>query len=164
MKIMVFTEGTITMHKNTVGRSREEIVQQVKVKEPSVKEYTSYVPIGDAVKKLTSWKNQGAEILYLTSRRKSDEIEAVRAVLKRFDFPDGQLLFRLGDEGYKDVAEKVVPDVLIEDDCESIGGTEEMTITHVNPETKTKIKSIPVKEFGGIDHLENKISALLQTK
>ena len=152
------------MHKNAVGRSREEIMQQVKAKEPSVKEYTSYVPIGDAVKKLTSWKNQGAEILYLTSRRKSDEIEAVRAVLKRFDFPDGQLLFRLEHEEYKDVAEKVVPDVLIEDDCESIGGTEEMTITHVNPETKTKIKSIPVKEFGGIDHLENKISALLQTK
>ncbi|HBE89708.1 MAG: hypothetical protein A3E37_01620 [Candidatus Andersenbacteria bacterium RIFCSPHIGHO2_12_FULL_46_9] len=164
MKIMVFTEGTITMHKNAVGHSHEKIVQQVKAKEPSVKEYTSYVPIGGAVKKLTSWKNQGAEILYLTSRRKSDEIEAVRAVLKQFNFPDGQLLFRLGDEEYKNVAERVMPDVLIEDDCESIGGTEEMTITHVNPETRAKIKSIPVKEFGGIDHLENKISALLQTK
>jgi len=152
------------MHKNAVGRSHEEIVQQVKAKEPSVKEYTSYVPISGAVKKLTSWKNQGAEILYLTSRRKSDEIEDVRAVLKHFNFPDGQLLFRLENEEYKNVVERIMPDILIEDDCESIGGPEEMTITHVNPEAKAKITSIPIKEFGGIDHLENKISALLQTK
>jgi len=152
------------MHKNAVGCSRTEIVKQVENKEPSVKVFSSYVPIGEAVKKLTSWKNQGAEILYLTSRRRSDEIEAVRAVLKRFNFPDGQLLFRLGDEEYKDVAEKIMPDILIEDDCESIGGTEEMTITHVKPEAKTRIISIPIKEFGGIYHLENKISALLQTE
>jgi hypothetical protein len=160
MKIMVFTEGTITMHKTAVGRSRLEIVQQVKDRDPSVKEYTSYVPIGDAVKKLTSWKNQGAEILYLTSRKKSDEIDAVCAVLKRFNFPDGQLLSRIGNETYKDIVEKNVPQVLIEDDCESIGGSKEITITNVSPETKNKIKSIPVKEFGGIDHLENKISYL----
>lgn len=161
---MVFTEGTITMHRNAVGHSRSEIVQQVKDKDISVKEYDSYVPIGDAVKKLISWKNQGAEILYLTSRRRPDEIEGVRATLKCHNFPDGQLLFRFDGEDYKDVAERIMPDVLIEDNCESIGGTEEMTITHINPEKKDKIKSIAVPEFGGIDHLENKISALLQTK
>jgi hypothetical protein len=164
MKIMIFTEGTITMHKNAVGCSRAETVKQVENKEPSVKDFNSYVPIGDAVKKLTSWKDQGAEILYLTSRRKPQEIEAVRSVLKRHNFPDGQLLFRQENEEYKDVAERIIPDVLIEDDCESIGGTKEMTITHVKPEIKAKIKSIPVKEFGGIDHLENKISALLKNK
>ena len=152
------------MHRNAVGHSRAEIVQQVKDKEASVKNYGSYIPIGDAVKKLTSWKNQGAEILFITSRRKPEEVEAVRATLKRYNFPDRQLLFRLEGEEYKDVAERIMPDILIEDDCESIGGTEEMTITHINPEKKVKIKSIPVTEFGGIDHLENKISALLQTK
>lgn len=161
---MIFTEGTITMHKNVVGCSRIEIVTQVENEELSVKVFNSYVPIGDAVKKLTSWRNQGAEILYLTSRRKPQEIEAVRSVLKRHNFPVGQLLFRQENEEYKDVAERIVPDVLIEDDCESIGGTKEMTITHVKPEIKVRIKSISVKEFGGIDHLENKIAALLKNK
>jgi hypothetical protein len=41
--------------------------------------------------------------------------------------------------------------VLIEDDCESIGGEKEMSITDVRPEIKRKIKSIVVKEFEGID-------------
>jgi hypothetical protein len=41
----------------------------------------------------------------------------------------------------KNVAEKLMPDIFIEDDCESIGGTQEMTSTH--------------KEFEGIDRLPN---------
>jgi len=160
MRILIFTEGTIIMHKNAVGHTRDEIVQQVEDKEKSVHDYKSYVPVGNAVKKLQNWKNNGAEILYLTSRRKPEEIQQIQNVLKKFKFPDGQLLFRQKDEEYKDVAEKIIPDVLIEDDCESIGGIDEMTITHVKSEIKNKIKSIPIKEFSGIDHLPDKISAL----
>ncbi len=55
-----------------------------------------------------------------------------------------------------------MPDVLIEDDCESIGGAGEMVITHVKPEIKTKIKSFAVKEFEGIDHLPDKVFELLE--
>jgi len=160
MKILIFTEGTIIMHKNAVGHTRDEIVKQVEDKEKSVHDYKSYVPVGNAVKKLQNWKNDGAEILYLTSRRKSEEIQQIQNVLKKFKFPDGQLLFCQKDEEYKDVAERIIPDVLIEDDCESIGGIDEMTITHVKSEIKKKIRSISIKEFGGIDHLPNKISAL----
>ena len=160
MKILIFTEGTIIMHKNAVGHTRDEIVKQVEQKEKSVHDYKSYVPVGNAVKKLQNWKNDGAEILYLTSRRKPEEIKQIQNVLKKFSFPDGQLLFRQKNEEYKDVAERIIPDVLIEDDCESIGGIDEMTITHVKPEIKKKIASIPIKEFGGIDHLPDKISAL----
>ena len=153
------------MHKNALGRTRDEIVKQSKgffliFREKSVHDYKSYVPIGDAVKKLQNWKKDGAEILYLTSRRKPEEIQQIQNVLKKFKFPDGQLLFRQKNEEYKDVAERIIPDVLIEDDCESIGGIDEMTITHVKPEIKKKIVSIPIKEFGGIDHLPDKISAL----
>ena len=161
---MIFTEGTIIMHKNAVGHTREQIVQQVLDKEPSIADYDSYVPIGDAVKKLTKWKSYRAEIFYLTSRRKLEEIDKIKSVLKRYNFPDGQLLFRQEDEKYKDVAEKIMPDILVEDDCESIGGTEEMVITHINLILKTQIVSLPVREFSGIDHLENKISAYLQKK
>ena len=53
-----------------------------------------------------------------------------------------------------------ITDVLIEDDCESIGGQAEMTITYVSPEKKKQIKSIPVPEFGGIDHLPDDIDKL----
>ena len=162
MRILIFTEGTIIMHKGAIGHSQEEIVKQVENEQGSVHDYKSYVPIDDAVKKLHSWKKDGAEILYLTSRRKPKEIEDIKQVLKKHNFPDGQLLFRRKSEEYKDVAERVVPNVLVEDDCESIGGIDEMTITHVKPEIEKKIKSIPIKEFGGIDHLPNKISALMK--
>ncbi len=148
------------MHKNAVGHTRDEIVQQVENKEKSVHDYKTYVPVNNAVKKLRNWKNDGAEILYLTSRRKPEEIKQIQNVLTKFRFPDGQLLFRQKDEEYKDVAERIIPDILIEDDCESIGGIDEMTITHVKHDIKKKIKSIPIKEFGGIDHLPDKISAL----
>ena len=165
MRILIFTEGTIIMPKNAVGHTREEIVKQSKgffwlFRDKSVRDYKSYIPIGNAVKKLWNWEKDGAEILYLTSRKKPEEIKQVQNVLKKFKFPDGQFLFRRKNEEYKDVAERIIPDILVEDDCESIGGIDEMTITHIKTEIKKRIKSIPVKEFGGIDHLPDKISAL----
>ena len=150
------------MHKNAVGHTRDEIVKQVEAKEKSVHDYESYVPVGNAVKKLQNWKKDGAEILYLTSRRKSKEIKQIKNVLKKHNFPNDQLLFRRKNGEYKDVAERIIPDILVEDDCESIGGIDEMTITHVKTEIKKKIQSIPIKEFGGIDHLLDKISALMK--
>lgn len=123
-------------------------------------QYDSYVPIGLAVKKLQTWKHDGSTILYLTSRRKPKEIRQIQNVLKKFRFPEDQIFFRRKNEGYNHVAERVLPDVIVEDDCESIGGIDEMTITHIKPELKKKIKSIQVKEFGGIDYLPDNISAL----
>jgi hypothetical protein len=159
MKIMIFTEGTIIMHKHGKGKTRAEIVKQVEEKDnkKQIYDFASYVPIGKAVEKIKKWKKNGAEIIYLTSRRKSKEIEAVANVLKKYKFPKGELLFRKRLESYKKIAERVIPDVLIEDDCESIGGEKEMTITHIKPSIRAKIKSIPIKEFGGIDHLPDKI-------
>ncbi|MDD5739646.1 MAG: hypothetical protein PHO20_02675 [Candidatus Peribacteraceae bacterium] len=160
MRIIVFTEGTILMHKNAVGHTRKEIILQANDMEPSIHEFASYLPIGRAAEKLSKWKSQGAKIVYLTSRRKPEEIHAVSNVLKTHRFPDGPLLSRKDGEEYKDVVERVTPDVLIEDDCESIGGVNEMTITHVKPETKQKISSIVIKEFGGIDYLPDQVALL----
>lgn len=67
---------------------------------------------------------------------------------------------RRDKESYNDIAETLMPDVLVEDDCESIGGAEQMTITWVRPDIKNRIKSIVVKENGGIDHLPDNISSL----
>jgi hypothetical protein len=160
MRILVFTEGTIIMHRGGIDHTRKEIARQVREKERTIYDWASYVPVGNTVTKLRTWANQGADILYLTSRTKPDEVEIIKGVLKKHGFPVGQLLFRREGQQYKDVAESVIPDVLVEDDCESIGGADEITITHVKPEIRKRIKSIPTKEFGGVDHLPDAIAAL----
>ncbi len=160
LKMLVFTEGTIIMHKNAKGHSRKEIVKQVKENEKSVHDYSSYISIGKAAKKLRAWRGKGVLISYLTSRKKPKEVKSVHEVLKKHGFPKGRLLFRKGSQQYKDIAEKIVPDILIEDNCESIGGIKEMTVTHIKPKIKKKIKSIVLREFGGIDSLPDSINRL----
>lgn len=160
MKILIFIEGTILMHKNGKGIPREEIVKQVEEKETSVKDYSSYIFIGNAGEKIKKWEDDGATIVYITSRKELKEIKMIRNVLKRYNFPDCDLVFRRKWESYADVAERVMPDILIEDDCESIGGKAEMTYTNIKDELKIKIKSVVIKEFGGIDDLSDKVSML----
>lgn len=150
------------MHKSAERKSREERVQQVRNKDSSVLDYTSYIPVSNATEKLKSWEKQGAEILYLSSHETPDDVEKDKSVLEKYDFPKGQIFYRQNGESYKDIAERIIPDILIEDDCESIGGEKEMTITFVKPEIKKKIKSIVVKEFSGIDNLPDKIDDLLK--
>lgn len=157
MKILVFTEGTILMHSSGAHVSRETRVEQVKDKEKSVHNYSTYVPIGNAIQKLNTWSTKGAKIYYITSRKTPEEVQQIQSVLHRNGFPEGELLCRQSGEEYKDVAERLIPDVLIEDDCESIGGIPEMTYTNIKPEMKSKIIHYPVKEFGGIDHLPNEL-------
>ncbi|UCG95460.1 MAG: hypothetical protein JSV92_00185 [archaeon] len=158
MKILIFTEGTIIMHKNGAGHKREEIVKQVIEGDESVRDFASYIPVGNAVEKLKRWKGQGAEILYLTSRKEEKEVNDIKNVLKKFGFPGGQLHFAESVE-YKDVVERIEPDILIEDDCESIG-KEEIICPTLNPELKTK--TIIIREFGGIDHLPNILEDLIK--
>lgn len=126
----------------------------------SVTDYAGYVPIGNAVEKIRKWQKQGNKIIYLTSRRTHKQVNDIQSVLQRYNFPVGILEYRKEGEEYKDVAERIMPDFLIEDDCESIGGEKEMTYPQIKSEAKTKIKSIVVKEFGGIDHLPELISSL----
>ncbi|MEM4359517.1 MAG: hypothetical protein QXT45_03230 [Candidatus Bilamarchaeaceae archaeon] len=140
MKILVFLHDTTIMHKNAIGHTREEIVKQIKDKEKSVHDYKSYVPIRKAVKKLQNWKNDGAEILYLSYHETAEDVEKDKFVLKKYGFPDGQVFFSQRGEQYNDIVEKIIPDISIEDDCESIGGKDEMAITHVRPEIKKEDK------------------------
>lgn len=161
MKILIFTEGTVIMPNYEPGTIREDRVRLSINQEPFIHDFKTYIPNGNPIEKILAWKKQGAEIYYLTSRTTEREINDIRDVLTKFGFPDVQnLLFRKEDEGYKDVAERLIPDVLIEDDCESIGGEVEMTYPHIKEDIKSKIKSVIVKEFGGIDHLSDKISDL----
>ncbi len=163
MKILVFTEGTLLIDKEWVGLPREEMVRRSKSSQSSG-DFGASVPVGQAVAKLRAWQRRGAEIAYLTSRTQAEEVEAIATVLKRHGFPAGQLWFRQPGERYEDVAERVRPDVLIEDDCESIGGEVQMTYPHVRPELKARIISIVVKEFGGIDYLPDDVRDLVDTR
>lgn len=162
MKIMVFLHGTAIMHRSALGQAREKRVRQVLERDESVHDYASYVPVGNAVQKLQAWRENGAEIHYLSSHIKTENIEKDKLVLRKFGFPEGPIHFRRSGEEYKDIVESVLPNVLIEDDCESIGGEIEMTYPHIRPDLKPVIKSIIVKEFGGIDHLPDNLSDLEQ--
>ena len=132
---------------------------QYSVEPGSPYDFTNYIPIGHVLEKLLRWKKQGTTILYLTSRRIKNEIEAIKTILKKYNFPDADnLYFRHQGEDYKDVAQKLMPDVIVEDDCESIGGEIEMTHPHIRDDLKKKIKSIVIKEFAGIDHLPENVT------
>ncbi|MFH0770390.1 MAG: hypothetical protein V1926_03350 [Candidatus Peregrinibacteria bacterium] len=158
MRILVFLHGTVLMHRTGRGKTRKERVRQVLSSDSSVVEYRSYIPIDDAVAKLQKWAKQGADILYLSSHTDAKVAKEDAKVLEHHKFPKGQIFYRAKGERYADVIERVKPDVLIEDTCESIGGEGEMSSPHVSPALKKTIRIHVVLEFGGIDHLPDTIA------
>ena len=173
MKILIFLQGTLIVHGSAAGKTREEIIKQVVVQDDSVRDFENYIPVGKAAQKLQGWSAQGTEISYLSAltenkKARGDELvgqEGLRAeenVLRKYGFPTGNIYHRERNEDYKDVIERIspLPDILIEDDCESIGGEKEMTYPSLNSEIKDKIRSIVVKEFSGIDRLPDNILLL----
>lgn len=135
-KIMIFAEGTILKPKSLLW----------------LYSHKSYIPIGNAVSIIKAWSEQNVEIVYCTSRREK-QAKDVAQLLKQYGFAGTRLYYREPKKRYQDIVEDVQPNVLIEDDCKSIGGSWQMCITQVSPERKASIQSIVVKEFGGIDHL-----------
>jgi hypothetical protein len=140
---MIFAEGTVLKPKSLL----------------TIYNHRTYIPIGNAADLTGAWNQQEAEILYCTSRR-GKHAEEIARLLLRYGFAGSKLYYREGRQKYKDIVESVRPDILIEDDCRSIGGSWQMCITHVEPQIKASIKSIVVKEFKGIDHLPSSVEAL----
>lgn len=136
IKIMIFAEGTILKPKSFLTRYNHK----------------SYIPIGNAVFLISGWVEQGAEIIYCTSRKGKQAVEVAK-LLQKYNFQGTRLYYRDRQQKYKDLVEFVHPNVLIEDDCKSNGGSWQMCITHIEPKMKDTITSIAVKEFKGIDHL-----------
>ncbi len=134
--IMIFLEGTILKPKSKWF----------------LFSFQNYVPIGRCAAILSRWHEQGMSISYCTSRKRRG-VSVMIDLLKRFELPGERLYYRGKAEGYKDIVETVKPDVLIEDDCKSIGGASQMCITRVCPEIKQGIKSVVVREYKGIGHL-----------
>jgi hypothetical protein len=161
MRLLVFLHGTVLMHAGAVDVTRAERVAQVRARHPTVREYAAYVPVGDAVAKLRRWQDAGAVVDYLSSHRNPDDVALDAAVLRTYGFPSGRLLARLPGETYGDIAGREAPDVLIEDDCESIGA-DQITYPQIAPPLRAHIKSIIIPEFRGIDHLPDDPQALLR--
>ncbi|MEG0367137.1 MAG: hypothetical protein RR585_09895 [Coprobacillus sp.] len=138
--IMVFVEGTILKPKHWY----------------TLYNHNSYIPIGRSVEIINNWKNQGASIIYITSR-KGKQAKEISNILIKHGFCQTSLVCRSEGEKYSDIIEEICPDILIEDDCRSIGGAWQMCITHVKPEIKDKILTIVVKEFKGIDELPKSV-------
>lgn len=145
--IMIFTEGTIIMHSSLLD----------------LYDYSKYQPIGSCIEKINSWKAQDANIVYCTSR-KERQVSIIADILKKHGFCGTRLYYRDDNQTYSQIVEQVKPNVLIEDNCKSIGGKSQMCITHVSDEIKQQIRSIAVDEFKGIDYLPTKISDLLYAK
>ena len=159
-RILVFLHGTSIMHKNALGLSRDEIIKQIKDDiDYLISDFATYIPIGNVVKKLTSWQNQGAKILYLSSHMSLENVINDETVLRKYNFPKGPIFFRK-DNDWNFPIKEARPDILIEDNCESIGGEHQMTYPNLKMELKSKFNSIVVKEFGGIDNLPDNIDEL----
>ena len=153
--MLVFLHGTIIMHRTGLNRTRTDRIKQSVNQDRSVLDYASYIPIGKAVDKLNIWKKQGANIIYLSSHESSEDVEKDKVVLRRFNFPKGKVYYRQNGESYSDIVEKIIPDIYIEDNCESIGGEKEMASTYFKSKLKERVKTIIVEEFAGIDNLPN---------
>ena len=111
-----------------------------------------YVPIGNAVKIINDLYADGNEI-YLLSYVKKKRYAFIKSIIDSYKIKYTELLCRDKKESYSDLVERICPDILIEDDCKSIGGEKHWCITNVNKEIRNNIKSIIVEEFKGIDEV-----------
>jgi hypothetical protein len=153
LKILVFLGGTTLIDRNLIAPTREEMVRRSIDRDKIGGLSGDVVPIGGCVSKLRRWKESGAEIVYFSATRKPESLEKTKLTAKLWGFPGGEFYFRGPTRSYAEVAEEILPDVIVEDDCESIGGKKEMIYPNLKPEFRARISSIVVKEFEGIDHL-----------
>ncbi len=111
----------------------------------------AYTPIGNSIDKINEWYDN-YEVILCTFRRHN--LRLIRKALEFYGVRYHRLEYRRKQESYAEVVVRVKPDLLIEDNCASIGGVKEMCITNVPDEIKSTIQSIVVEEFQGIDGIE----------
>jgi hypothetical protein len=154
LKLVVFLQGTTLIESGLLGKTREESVKKSREWTTKGGWLGELVPIGEAPKKVRAWSTRGGtELYYLTASRKSENIAKCQAALKKWSFPSGTLLHRNPNESYNEIITPLHPDLIVEDDCESLGGKKEMVYPNLSEEVKRSIASVVVREFEGIDHL-----------
>lgn len=121
-------------------------------RDPTVTDFGSYVPTESAVSKASAWQRRGADICHLSSHKTAADVDLDRGVLAAHDFPGGPVFFREHGESYADVVRRAGADVVVEDDCESIGGAAQMVGPRLGPGSDAVV-CVVVPEFGGLAHL-----------
>jgi hypothetical protein len=160
MKVMVFLHGTAIRHAAAAGFPRAERVRQSSRRDPSVTDFAGYVPTEAAAEKVRAWQRYGADICYLSSHRAAGNVRIDGEVLVRHGFPAGPVFFRGAGESYADVARRAGADVVVEDDCESIGGRAQTTEACLAQSPDAAVSCVVVPEFGGLAHLPDDPAAL----
>jgi hypothetical protein len=153
VKVVVFLQGTTFIESGLLGKTREESVKKSRDWARNGGWLGELVPIGEAPKKVRAWSSRGAEIHYLTASRKRENVAKCQTALKKWSFPSGPLIHRERDQTYSDLVTAVHPNIIVEDDCESLGGTREMVYPNLAESVRRSIASVVVREFEGIDHL-----------
>jgi len=162
VRVMVFLHGTAIMHASAVGQPRAERVCQSRRRDASVLDFAAYVPAENAVIKVQAWQRRGADICYLSSHTSPADVAIDGAVLATHGFPPGPVFFRRDGESYADVARRAGADVVVEDDCESIGGSRQTTASGVAHSPGRAVGCVIVPEFGGLTHLPDDPQELAQ--
>lgn len=119
------------------------------------------IPTPGTAEKLAAWARHGATIVYLSSHRHPDGIRADESVIRRYGFPAGPVHGRGQGEDYGPLAEQLGLDVLVEDDCESIGGTAQTCAGQLSPTGRQSIRCIVLPEFSGLAALPDDPAKLL---
>jgi ribonucleotide monophosphatase NagD (HAD superfamily) len=138
-KIMIFVEGTILKPKHNNIFSKMNM--------------TGYVPINNSIETIKKWQEEGYEIIYLTSL-KSRKAMKMAQHLDELGYTGSMVEYRQKNQNYATLIKDELPDILIEDDCKSIGGMENTCYNLLDEKTKKYIKHIVVEEFGGIDNVK----------
>jgi hypothetical protein len=153
LKLVVFLQGTTLIESALLGKTREESVKKSRDWAVRGGWLGELVPIGESSKKVRAWSSHGTDLYYLTASRKQENIAKCETALKKWSFPNGVLLHRNPNENYGDIIPEIRPDLIVEDDCESLGGTKEMVYPNLPESVRRSIASVVVREFEGIDHL-----------
>lgn len=114
--------------------------------------FTKHGPIGNAVKIVHALHDHGHAIDLCSYVRRA-RYHFIKSVVDFYGMKYTAILCRDRGQTYREIVEQLKPNVLIEDDCKSIGGTRACCITNVNEEIKKEIQSIIVPEFTGIDNI-----------
>jgi hypothetical protein len=161
VKTGVFLHGTAIMHAAAAGVERDERVRQVRRRDPSVPDFASYVPTPGTAAKLAAWQRHGAILVYLSSRHRQDDIRADESVIRRHEFPACPVHGRQQGEDYGPLVERLRLDVLVEDDCESIGGAAQTCAAQLSSAARRSVRCIVLPEFAGLADLPDDPAELL---
>jgi TDG/mug DNA glycosylase family protein len=161
MRIGVFLHGTAIMHAAAATVEREERVRQVRDRDAIVRDFASYVPTPGTAAKLAAWQRHGVSITYLSSHRTMDDLSADESVIRGHGFPSGPLHGRQPGEDYGSLVARLGLDVLVEDDCESIGGAAQTCAAQLSAGTAQATRCLVLPEFAGLAGLPDDPAQLL---